>query len=57
MTSERESLERIHTFSLKESREQEEQKHGGRHRGISGLSQGSSNKSSRSYSQYLPEKV
>ena len=58
LKSERESLERIHTFSLKENRDNET----GidietRSRGVSNSSRDSSVLSNRSCSQYLPEKV
>lgn len=54
--SERESLERIHTFSLKESKEETIEPEG-RQRNYSQTSRDSSNLSSRSCSHYLPEKV
>ena len=51
--SERESLERIHTFSLKETKDQDLV----RFKENTRVSRESSVKSTRSYSKYLPEKV
>jgi len=56
LKSERESLERIHTFSLKEGKEEVIETEG-RQRGISQTSRGSSTNSNRSCSYYMPEKV
>ena len=58
LKSERESLERIHTFSLKETPEESSYELGSkRKRGISNSSRNSSVLSSRSCSQYMPDTV
>lgn len=57
LKSERESLERIHTFSLKENRESDPLDVETRSRGVSNSSRDGSVLSNRSCSQYLPEKV
>ena len=58
LKSERESLERIHTFSLKETPEEFQYEIGNkRKRGVSNSSRNSSVLSSRSCSQYMPDTV
>jgi hypothetical protein len=57
LKSERESLERIHTFSLKENKESDPLDKTTRSRGVSNSSRDGSILSNRSCSQYLPEKV